>query len=184
MAWFLSAHFLLSPLALAGTQAAVCYPLTPKPIRGDLPWQPNSERHKASFAVGASVGCFGGSCKTAGRVIATFLRLLQWVPCIPADIQAFSLALKSVFLPDLVRNSRKPMLLDVFLWRLIPVISWASDGGWRNVLHLCSHLLTVCMLQALLYCSYNALLIILLIIFLTIYAALKTAFSIALKIFN
>lgn len=121
----------------------MCYSLTPKPICGDLPQQPNSERRKASFAVGTSVGCSGGSCKTSGRVIATFLRLPQRVPCIPADVQAFSLALKNVFLPDLARNSRKPTLLDMFLWRLIPVISWASDGGWRNVLPHRSHLLTV-----------------------------------------
>lgn len=131
--------------------------MTPKPVCGDSPQQPNSERRKASFAVGTSVGRFRGSCKTAGQVISTFLHLLQLVLRIPADIEAFSLALKSVFLPDLVRNSRKRTLLDMFLWTLIPVIRWASDGGWRNVLPHRSHLLTVCRLRAFLYCSCNAL---------------------------
>lgn len=132
MARFLSAHFLLSLPALAGTQGAVRYSLTPKPIWGDPPQQPNSERCKASFAIGTSLGRFGASCKIAGRVIATFLWLLKRVLCVPTDVQGFSLALNSFFLPDLERNSRKSALLDTFLWRLIPVISWVSDGGGRT----------------------------------------------------
>lgn len=170
MAWFLSVCFLLSPPALAGTQGAVRYSLTSKPICGDSPQQPLIQRgvklHLLHFRT--SVGCFRDSCKTAGQVIFTFLHLLQRVPCIPADIQDFSLAVKSVFLPDLAKNGRKPTLLGMFLWRLIPVISWVSNEGWRNVLPHRRHFLTVCTLWALLYYSYNALLI----TFLTVYDAL------------
>lgn len=85
--------------------------------------------------ISASFGCFRDSCKTARRVIATFLHFLQQVLC--WCISLF-LHFNMCFLPNLVRNSRKQSLLYTFLWKLIPVINRMEECAYLNTQPPCN----------------------------------------------
>lgn len=127
-AWYSLCAFHFITVCPSRDPSGVHYSLTPKPICGDS-FCSSREEVWSFVGIGTSFECFRDSCKTARRVIATFLHFLQRVlRC----CKSLFLHFKVCFLPNPVRNSRKRSLLYTFLWKLVPGISWVNDEGMEE----------------------------------------------------